>query len=151
MFCQPGTGPQALGRVGPGDFWKFVLIHYMCLLQYQLLLTLLSSPLATLRAPAVLQNVTATAVKGVVAMLQDYIQLSEGKNAHGHTHTDSMLTSILLSSDKGIINIVGRTVDKNTLTHVQIGAISQTYSHAHENTYSNCLYMCVCVCLFCLC
>lgn len=93
---------------------------------------------------------TATAVKGVVAILQDYIQLSEGKNAHGHTHTDSMLTSILLSSDKGIINIVGYTVDKNTLTHVQIGAISQTYSHAHKNTYSNCLYMCVCASSVCV-
>lgn len=86
--------------------------------------SLSSSPLADLWAPEVLQSVTPTTVRGVLAMLQDYIQLSEGKKAHGHTHNDNMLTSILPSSSH---HQGGR------VRSVQIGAYRPS---SQNNTYS---------------
>lgn len=56
---------------------------------------LLRPPPATLWAPAVLQSMTPTAIKGVVAMFQDYVPLSEGKNTHDHTHRANLSSTII--------------------------------------------------------
>lgn len=111
-------GLQAEGRVRSRD-------SYVCLYVYLLVpvATAASSRSCSLLwpilAPEVRQSVTPTTVRGVLAMLQDYIQLSEGKKAHGHTHNDNTLTSILpsLSHHQG-----GRVRCRQKHTRVQIGA-----------------------------
>lgn len=67
-------------------------------------------------------------------MLQDYIQLSEGKKAHGHTHNDNMLTSILPSSSH---HQGGR---------VRCGQIGAHRPSSQNNTYSALLLVLMVVC-----
>lgn len=91
---------------------------------------LLRPPLATLWAPAVLQSVTPTAIKGV-AMFQDYVPLSDSKNTHDHTHASSVLTSVLPSSHKGIVKITGQT-HTQTHTHNVLDLHSDIITDTHS-------------------
>lgn len=135
-------GPQLKEGVGPGDFLKFVLIHCMCLLQYKLL-TLPSSGHSV--GPRSVTERDAFSCQGSRSHAPRLNTTLRGEKAHGHTHTDSVLTSLLPSSDK-CINRTNRIYRRPThsvwIVIYQEERHNQTY---RQTTVYICVFMYICV------